>query len=80
MTRALNRWIRLWESQRRNYPPDEWKQLGFMRDAAPEFWQLACIFVEAEERGLLNTKLLRSMDPDKMENVCHLLEAFSQAA
>jgi hypothetical protein len=80
MTSALNRWITTWESQTRNLPLEEWKKLGFMRDAAPEFWQLACIFVEAENRGLLNTALLRSLDPDKMENVCHLLQEFCRAA
>ncbi|OQV06726.1 Fungal specific transcription factor domain-containing protein [Cladophialophora immunda] len=80
MTRALNRWIRIWESQMRNFPLEERKKIGFMRDAGPEFWQLACIFVEAENRGLLNTELLRSMDVDRMENVCHLLEAFRQTA
>lgn len=51
-----------------------------MREAGPEFWKLGCIFVEAEHRGLLNLTVLGSLDPDKMENVCHLLEAFHATA
>ncbi|KAK6376350.1 hypothetical protein LTS17_006945 [Exophiala oligosperma] len=80
MTRALDRWIRIWKSQISIFPLEEWKKIGFMQDAGPEFWQLAYMFVEAEIRGLLNTELLRSMDEDKMENVCHLLETFCRAS
>ncbi|KIX09290.1 uncharacterized protein Z518_00369 [Rhinocladiella mackenziei CBS 650.93] len=78
--RALDRWMRIWELQMSNLPVEEWKKLGFMRDAGPEFCQLACIFVEAEARGLFNTEKLRSMDTENMEIVSYLLQAFSQTA
>ena len=75
---ALGRWTRIWDLQVSNLPVEEWKKLGFMRDAGPEFCQLAYIFLEAEARGLFKTEKLRSMDTENMGYVNYLLEAFSQ--
>ncbi|KAK4944227.1 hypothetical protein LTR10_016340 [Elasticomyces elasticus] len=77
--RALGRWMRIWELQVSNLPAEEWKKLGFMRDAGPEFCQLAYFFLEADARGMFDTEKLRSMDSENMGYVNYLLEAFSRS-
>ncbi|KAI1629731.1 hypothetical protein EDD37DRAFT_604609 [Exophiala viscosa] len=78
--KALGRWMKIWDRQVSNLPVEEWQKLGFMRDAGPEFCQLAFFFMEAEARGLFNTEKLRSMDSENMGYVSYLLEAFSRTA